>query len=141
MRRSRKWAFCNGKLFNNKTRTRIPEEQLQLPRSNKFGRRSKSYSAPSDSIVRRSRGVDADEPESDTDASAATDEDNIDMPADTRKRRRSQLLPMQRVHSPRQHACTANPRLAGIAPASGQCDGAQTPAGAATETSTVIAIV
>ena len=50
MRRSRKWAFCNGKLFNKKTRTRIPEEQLQLPRSNESGRRSKSYSAPSDSM-------------------------------------------------------------------------------------------
>lgn len=80
-------------IVRHKTRIQILEEQLQLLRAHEFGRRSEKYFNPDQIHLFNEAEVVADEPEEDTDASAVSEDDTIDVPAHKRKRRRSQAIP------------------------------------------------
>lgn len=90
---TQKVCLLQEKIVRHKTRIQILEEQLQLLRAHEFGRRSEKYFNPDQIQLFNEAEVVADEPEQDTDASASSEDDTIDVPAHTRKRRRSQAIP------------------------------------------------
>lgn len=83
------------KIVRHKTRIQILEEQLQLLRAHQFGRRSEKHFNPDQVHLFNEAEVVADEPEDDTDASTAADDDTVDVPAHQRKRRRPQAIPAE----------------------------------------------
>ena len=125
---TKKVGVLQNKIVQHKTRIQILEEQLQLLRAHQFGQRSEKLFNPDQIQLFNEAEVLADEPQDEP--GDESDDDTIDVPAHTRKRRRSQAigaevrLPMQGVHSHSEHACAANPWLTGIAPVAGQRDGA-----------------
>ncbi len=81
------------KIVRHKTRIQILEEQLQLLRAHQFGQRSEKLFNPDQIQLFNEAEVVDDESEEDADTSAASDDDTVDVPAHTRKRRRSQAIP------------------------------------------------
>lgn len=81
------------KIVQHKTRIQILEEQLQLLRAHEFGKRSEKLFNPDQFQLFNEAEVVADEPEDNNDSDAAANDDDIEVPAHTRKRRRSQAIP------------------------------------------------
>ena len=87
---TKKVGVLQNKIVQHKTRIQILEEQLQLLRAHQFGQRSEKLFNPDQIQLFNEAEVLADEPQGDT--GAASDDDTIDVPAHTRKRRRSQAI-------------------------------------------------
>jgi len=90
---TQKVGVLQGKIVQHKTRIQILEEQLKLLRAHEFGKRSEKYFNPDQIHLFNEAELVDDEPDSDTDANTAADDDTINVPAHTRKRRRSQAIP------------------------------------------------
>lgn len=88
-----KVGVLQEKIVRHKTRIQILEEQLQLLRAHQFGKRSEKLFNPDQIHLFNEAEVVADEPQSTTDPDTAGDDDSIEVPAHTRKRRRSQAIP------------------------------------------------
>lgn len=90
-----KVGVLQEKIAQHKTRIQILEEQLQLLRAHQYGKRSEKLFNPDQIQLFNEAEVVADEPgsraDADPDATATTDD--IEVPAHTRKRRRSQAIP------------------------------------------------
>lgn len=88
---TQKVGVLQDKIVQHKTRIQILEEQLQLLRAHQFGKRSEKLFNPDQIQLFNEAEVVADEPQDEPDE--ASDDDTIDVPAHTRKRRRSQAIP------------------------------------------------
>lgn len=94
---TKKVGVLQENIVRQKTRIQILEEQLQLLRTHQFGKRSEKHINPDQIQLFNEAEVVADEPaddESDPDTDGGTGaDDDIQVPAHTRKRRRKQALP------------------------------------------------
>ena len=88
-----KVGVLQEKIVRHKTRVQILEEQLQLLSAHEYGKRSEKLFNPDQIQLLNEAEVVADEPEDNNDPDAAAGNLDIEVPAHTRKRRRSQAIP------------------------------------------------